>query len=59
MSRRGEALDARICALLRSSEEQRGQLQVMQAAMTSLFENMDRFIRGLGSNGRHDGGEQA
>jgi hypothetical protein len=33
------------------------QLQVMQAAMTALFERMDRFIRGLETDGHKGRGE--
>jgi len=51
MRRRGEALDQRINVLV-------DQMQVMRAAMTSLFEHMERFIRGLEGNGWHRG-EQA
>ena len=37
--------------------EDREQMRVMQAAMTALFERMDRFIRGLESDGHKTGGE--
>jgi hypothetical protein len=33
------------------------QLQIMQAAMTALFERMDRFIRGLETDGHKGRGE--
>jgi hypothetical protein len=46
----GELL-GRLEVLFEESERQRGEdrerLRVMQAAMTSLFERMDKFIRGL------------
>jgi hypothetical protein len=32
-------------------------MTIMQAAMKSLFDHMDRFIRGLESDGHHRGGE--
>ncbi len=38
------------------AESHESRLQVMQAAMTALFERMDRFIRGLESDGHKGGG---
>lgn len=48
--------DQRVKALtIAEKHEQR--LDLMQSAMHSLFEHMDRFIRGLGSDGRRKRGK--
>lgn len=58
LHRLGTAMDAsrrdfdeRIGALLNVVAEDREQLRAMRAAMAQLFEHMDRFIRGLESDG--------
>lgn len=43
--------DERIGALLKVAEVDHEQLRLMQTAMAQLFERMDRFIRGLESDG--------
>ena len=47
--------DERIIALVQRADEDREQLRIMQSAMARLFEHMDRFIRGLESDGHGKG----
>lgn len=47
--------DRRINALLTIAEKHEERLNALEAAMHALFEHMDRFIRGLESDG-HKGG---
>jgi hypothetical protein len=44
--------DVRIDAVLGIVEKDREQMRLMQVAMAQLFEHMDRFIRGLESDGQ-------
>ena len=43
--------DEQIAALIRIGENHQARLQVFESAMQALFERMDRFIRGLESDG--------
>jgi hypothetical protein len=43
--------DQQIAALIRVAEKHESELYLFRAAMEALFERMDRFIRGLESNG--------
>ena len=43
--------DEQIAALIRIGENHEARLQVFESAMQALFERMDRFIRGLESDG--------
>jgi len=59
--RRAEEQDERIRALLTIGENHERRLadteertRSMQAAMTSLFEHIERFIRGLGTDGHRN-----
>lgn len=49
--------DERINALLKIAESHEGQIQELRAAMQSLFAHMDRFIRGLETDGHGRKGE--
>lgn len=49
--------DERINALLKVAENHEGRIQTLQSAMQSLFEHIDRFIRGLETNGHQEKGE--
>ncbi len=52
-----ESHEGRIEALVEAARLHKDQLGSMQAAMTALFERMDRFIRGLEANGHKGSGE--
>ncbi len=49
--------DERSKALLTIAEKHEQRLDLMQSAMHSLFERMDRFIRGLESDGHRKKGK--
>jgi len=45
--------DEQIAALILTAENHQARLQSFESAMQALFERMDRFFRGLESNGKN------